>query len=445
MACTRRMRAGPVALAVAALALAGCGRSGSEVGAASKATRAVPPGAWSPVRGGLLEEEIERLKAEGQDWDQIRAEIERLESIGYLAGSNAAHEEQGVTVHRADRTWEGLNLYVSGHAPEAILMDMDGAVLHRWSYPFEEAFPDAPPPPEGESLPYRAYFRRCHLDRDGRLLAIFEGYGMIALDRDSNLLWAHAGGEHHDADVLPDGRILTLARTAHLLERIHPTQPVLEDFVSVLSAEGVEEQRISVLEAFERSDFAHLLERCADSGDLLHTNSVTRLDGSHVDALPTFAAGNLLISCREIDTIAVLDPATATIVWAATGAWKAQHDPTLLDSGHILLFDNHGDDSGFGASRVLELDPTSGAIVWQFGGSEAAPIFSGTCGTTQRLPNGNTLLTESEDGRALEVDRDGAIVWEYVSPHRPPTNRELVALLFDLQRLPLDFAANWLR
>jgi hypothetical protein len=37
-------------------------------------------------------------------------------------------------------------------------------------------------------------------------------------------------------------------------------------------------------------------------------------------------------------------------------------------------------------------------------------------GNAQRLPNGNTLITESAFGRFFEVTREGEIVWEYVNP-----------------------------
>lgn len=34
-------------------------------------------------------------------------------------------------------------------------------------------------------------------------------------------------------------------------------------------------------------------------------------------------------------------------------------------------------------------------------------------GGAQRLENGNTLITESDNGRAFEVTRAGEIVWDY--------------------------------
>lgn len=38
-------------------------------------------------------------------------------------------------------------------------------------------------------------------------------------------------------------------------------------------------------------------------------------------------------------------------------------------------------------------------------------------GLAQRLPNDNTLITESSFGRFFEVTNEGEIVWEYVNPY----------------------------
>jgi hypothetical protein len=38
-------------------------------------------------------------------------------------------------------------------------------------------------------------------------------------------------------------------------------------------------------------------------------------------------------------------------------------------------------------------------------------------GSAQRLPNGNTLITESAFGRVFEVTKEGEIVWDYVNPY----------------------------
>ena len=63
-----------------------------------------------------------------------KARAEQLRSIGYMTGSEPATGRENVTVHRAESAYQGLNLYTSGHATEALLMDMTGKVLHRWNY-----------------------------------------------------------------------------------------------------------------------------------------------------------------------------------------------------------------------------------------------------------------------------------------------------------------------
>ena len=67
-------------------------------------------------------------------------------------------------------------------------------------------------------------------------------------------------------------------------------------------------------------------------------------------------------------------------------------------------------------SRVVELDPASGEIVWEFRGDPQTSFHTAICGAAQRLPNGNTLITDSDSARVIEVAGDGEIVWEFRSP-----------------------------
>jgi hypothetical protein len=82
-------------------------------------------------------------------------------------------------------------------------------------------------------------------------------------------------------------------------------------------------------------------------------------------------------------------------------------------------------------------------VSWEFTGSPEQPFYSATCGTAQRLPNGNTLITESDAGRAFEVTPGGDIVWEFSSPWRAGAAGELVATLFEVVRLPPEFDTSW--
>jgi hypothetical protein len=348
-------------------------------------------------------------------------DIEALESIGYLSGSTLMGGQTGVGVHHRERVQPGFNLVTSGHGPEASLIDMEGQVRHTWRMAFDQALP-------GCSCANKSYWRRVAMLPDGGLIALFEGGGLIRLTRESELLWARCNKAHHDLEVLPDGSLWVLTRKAHVLADLHPSRPILEDFATLLSAQGEVVRSISILGAYERSEFrAHWRPRTVQGGDPLHTNTLAVIGDNAV-----FPAGHLLVSTRHLHTLAVIDPVSLTVVWSVKGPWRLQHDPHVLADGGVLLFDNRGLGE---ASRVLELAPESQQIRWSWPGEEAGAFFSRTCGTVQRLQNGNTLVTESDAGRAVEVTRSGDVVWAYHNPHRPADHPEYVATLFEVLRV----------
>ncbi|MFC2154850.1 arylsulfotransferase family protein, partial [Candidatus Altiarchaeota archaeon] len=111
--------------------------------------------------------------------------------------------------------------------------------------------------------------------------------------------------------------------------------------------------------------------------------------------------------------------------------WSAQHEPVLLENGNILIFDNRGPG---GSSRVLEFDPFTLEIVWQYEGTSSHPFYSELLGTNQRLPNGNTLITESKRGRVFEVTPENELVWEYRNPFLTGKYKNLVAIILHMDR-----------
>jgi len=389
-----------------------------------------PPGRW---RGA-------RTQPQPALTEEQKKELERLRSIGYLAGSQPAVESTGVTVYERDRAGSGLNFYTSGHFAGAVLMDMEGRVLHEWRYDFLKAWPDET---ESAEVDGAEYWRWAHLMENGDVLAIFDGLGLIKVDRNSNLVWKHLGGEHHALDVTDDGLIYVLSRKAHMVERVNERMPVLEDYVTVLDPNGTVLREVSVLDAFDRSPFwrAPHARGFQPRGDLYHTNAIEVLDGRLADRIPAFRKGNVLVSMRALSTIAVLDMDAEQIVWVASDLWLAQHDPRMLDNGNLLVFDNKGDN---GESRVVEFDPVAREAVWVYKGSRSEPFFTMMCGANHRLRTGNTLIVESDYGRAFEVTPSGEIVWEFLNPHRAGKGGNLIATLFDVVRLPPDFPLDWL-
>jgi hypothetical protein len=80
-----------------------------------------------------------------------------------------------------------------------------------------------------------------------------------------------------------------------------------------------------------------------------------------------------------------------------------------------LIFDNgHHSEAGTSVSRIFEVDPKTNEIVWSYEPGET--FRSWHISGCQRLENGNTLITEGENGRIFEVTQAGEIVWEYNNP-----------------------------
>jgi len=388
-----------------------------------------PPGRWREVGQGTASRELT---------DRQRREMEDLAALGYLSGSRPGGAASGVTVHDTARVFGGLNFATSGHRPGAFLMDMDGRVLHEWTCGFDKAWPGRRMPRGAES---HDFWRRAYLFENGDVLGIYEGLGLIKLDKESNVLWSYDGLCHHDLFVTDDGLIYVLEREPKIIPEIHSDRPVAEDFITILSADGRVLRRVSLLRAFAESEYRALLAKMPEAGDVFHTNTLELLQGRLAGVSSAFRAGNVLVSVLWLDTVAVVDMETESVVWALTGLWRQQHQPTILDDGRMLVFDN---EAGKGVSRVLEIDPFTQQIFWEYRGGPGRPFYTSTCGSCQRLPNGNTLITESDNGRAFEVTRDGEIVWEFINPHRAGENGELIATLFEVVRLPRDFPLDWM-
>jgi outer membrane protein assembly factor BamB len=135
------------------------------------------------------------------------------------------------------------------------------------------------------------------------------------------------------------------------------------------------------------------------------------------------AGGHIVVSFRNISTVVMIERATGEVVWTLGSPPLAQqHDPRPLPNGNLLIFDNgtHRRDHPATFSRVIEVDPRTSEIVWEYSDPSLFEFFSPYISGAQRLANGNTLICEGCHGRIFEVTRDGQVVWEYVSPHFAP-------------------------
>ncbi len=402
--------------------------------AKSTAKDAVPEllhGRWQLFRdNGVAFRLAEERKAFAEKAEQIL-------SSGYLDGSIPPPESTDVVLYDENAAYPGFNIYSSGHGTEVVLMDMEGKVLHTWRKTFEEVWPETP---LGKRVQDSSFVRRFHAFPNGDILVLFRNCGLVKLDCHSQILWVYDGKVHHDLEVTKTGQIYVLLSEQSAVSEASPDRITRWDFVVTLDSEGREINRLSLLDAFEASPYRVLLQYMPKQGDLFHTNTVELLDGRWANRSGAFAAGNLLISVWTLDAIAVVDPRAKVVTWAQSGMWRKQHQPTVLDNGNLLILDNLGYK---GYSQVIEYDPFSQEIAWTYAGDPPESFLTYTCGSCQRLPNGNTLITESDNGRAIEVTPDKTIVWEFLNPHRAGEGDMFIATLFDMIRLEPDFPIDW--
>ena len=124
-----------------------------------------------------------------------------------------------------------------------------------------------------------------------------------------------------------------------------------------------------------------------------------------------------MVSFRQTNTVGIVDRSSGEFSWKwGPGEISHQHNPTYLDNGHVLLFDNGPHRQGMSHSRVIEIDLSDNQVVWEYRGDPPISFFSYRISGAERMPNGNTLICEGAPGRIFEVTPTQEIVWEYINP-----------------------------
>ncbi len=363
--------------------------------------------------------------------------------------------EGGTVVNEPDLAFPGYTL-VSAYRPSShqgfnsYLLGMDGKVVHEWTADVERIWPNLGDEPAfvwDGSLDIHG----AHLFDNGDIVVDVGALGTVRLDRCSNVQWAVRRPTHHHVEALPDGGFLTpstIHRTKRLPEQVYadvgPSGYFMDDTILRLDADGKPVEERSVIDMLLQSGWASALiagpgaAKVFSNDDPMHVNDVERLPAEIAPAFPMFAAGDLLVSVRHLNTIFVADPSTWQVKWLMTGPFVGQHDPDFLPNGKILLYDNRlsGEKPKLGNSRLLEIDPQTKSVVWTFEGEGETAFYAHSRGEQQMLPNGNILYVDPYRGRVLEIapKAGNRLVWEWVNliaPHQ-------VGLVTDVERFPLD-------
>ncbi len=342
-----------------------------------------------------------------------------------MSATTEVAEQLGVITHDANRAFEGYTLLCESYEDPKLaadgrgkiyLIDMEGNVVHKWyTRTAQQSF--------------------CRLLPDGNLIYptrdrsdLFQ-CGLRELNPDSEVQWHYQCRIDHDFQVFDNGHMMIHTVRDHMwrelgvmLKRCPYILELGRDWELLWEWHG--EHHLAELEALlptEGWDFFRTRVASKFSFDWAHNNTLQIIPPNATydqevaaGVEPRFKPGNIVFSYRSVDIIGVIDRETSEIVWAwGPGVIDGQHKPHMLPNGNILIFDN-GTLRGW--SRVIEVNPLTEEIEWEYTGSPREDLFSGYISGAQRLPNDNTLICEGGKAHLFEVTPEGETVWDFKFP-----------------------------
>jgi len=336
-----------------------------------------------------------------------------------------ARPPQLVTIHNPSKIYSGYTLFGTTGTKDIWLIDMQGQFVHHWDLPNLLGL-------YGKLLPTGNLLVGIRVP-DGPMVDMpGSGGKLMELDWDSNVVCKYEDLyiNSHDWYRMENGNTM-ICRWRPIPDNISTKVKggksgseregiIWDDCLQELTPEGKVEWEWRASEHMDL-DKDILCPLCS------------RITWSYVNSLVVLPDGSILTSLRYINTIAIIDKGTGEFRWRwGPGELGHQHDATMLDNGNILVFDNglHRVSSGvdFSYSRVLEINPKTGKIEWEYRDKTPMSFYASIMAGAQRLPNGNTLICESTKGRIFEVTSEKEIVWEFFNPFYTTYRSEIFGL-----------------
>jgi hypothetical protein len=288
---------------------------------------------------------------------------EKLRSLPYASWKPIDKEEikkTGVTKYYPQLAFNGVNLFFTDKFAGGFLFDMTGKILHRFTDKRER----------------KSQWKLVEPYLNDDFLVLIDNYALFRIDWDSNVKWIRVAPFHHDIAVDDNGDIYALANFKVLVPVYCPNEPMYDNLLMILTGQGDVKNVLSFAhmviqhkDLFYAATHPPRREHCYDKDvwDVFHANTIEIIDRDVYDGdRKLFGKGDVLFCIRHLNIIGAVNIEKKEIVWYwGLDELEYPHNPSLLDNGNILLFDN-------GAwrrySRVIELDPRSGEIVWEYKG-----------------------------------------------------------------------------
>jgi hypothetical protein len=381
-------------------------------------------------------EESAPESTEGQEAAHSGAKLGLLAELGYVDFAEGGDPSRsGVVEIDEARSAPGYNLVTSLPDSTTLLLGPGGEEVHRW------VLEGTTHTPRSELLSNGDVLILAHSEAAGDEAGSF----LTRLAWDGTTIWRLDIDAHHDVRITPKGDILTLtSRFAHLPGFGARCR---DDLLKLLSPNGKRITQCSLFELLssESGFFKRAGQQIARREwgtpwiEVFHANSAHWLPYPElIGTSPLYRADSVLVSLRSQNTIAIVDVRRRESLWM--WGWEeleGQHDATFLPNGNILLFDNGNVERMH--SRVLEVDPRTEQIVWEWRAPHPPDFYSEGRGTVQPLANGNVLVGNSNSGEAFEVTRDGDVVWRYLNPFVGERGRSVLRI----RRYDLEYVASF--
>jgi hypothetical protein len=338
----------------------------------------------------------------------------------------------GLVYRDKARSAGGYTLFSPVRGHHADLLDAEGRVVHQWHHP--------------EGIQHLKWLPNGRLLVQGLPPESAEGAEQIGgcagalfeLDHDSTVHWEHRDVYmHHDYQRLANGNTLVVRwdkLPADVAARVQGGHTAAND-PDWMWGDAVREIDPSGATVREWRSWEHL-----STDHHVKCPLESRKEWTHLNSIELTPDGHWLLSLRLSSTLVIVDGTTGDVRWRwGAGVLSHQHHATWLDNGHILVFDNgcHRLEAP-SFSQVLEIDPATKKIEWTYKAEPILAFYSFMISGAERLPNGNTLITEGATGRVFEITSEGETVWEYVSPWVLPSRFGPTSAVFRAYRVAED-------